>query len=94
MPFDLRNAMFKSNFTKDTIKRMKKQKSDLIDFTKKMVIFMTEGRRLLVEKVFQNDYDSRVHVPVNFKRIINNIQQQMHIQGYSILLKLINPKEL
>jgi len=83
MPFDLRNALFKSNFTKDTIKRMKKQKSDLIDFTKKMVIFMTEGRRLLVEKVFQNDYDSRVHVPVNFKRIINNIQQQMHIQGSS-----------
>jgi DNA-directed RNA polymerase II subunit RPB1 len=83
MPFDLRNALFKSNFTKDTIKRMKKQKSDLIDFTKKMVIFMTEGRRLLVEKVFQNDYESRVHVPVNFKRIINNIQRQMHIQGSS-----------
>ena len=85
LPFDLRNSLFKSNFTKDAITRMKKQKSDLIAFTKKLIKFMIRGRKLLVEKVFQHDYDARVHVPVNFKRIIKNIRHQMHIQANSLV---------
>jgi len=85
LPFDLRNSLFKSNFTKETISRMKKQKADLISYTKKMIKFMIDGRKLLVEKVFQNDYDARVHVPVNFKRIIKNIRHQMHIQSNSLI---------
>ena len=92
LPFDLRNSLFKSNFTKGTITRMKGQKKELIAFTKNIIKSMIEGRELLVTKVFQNDYDSRVHVPVNFRRIINNVQHQMNLKNSSLVN--ITPLEL
>ena len=85
LPFDLRNSAFKNNFTRECMQRMKKQKKKLIALTKNIIEFMIDGRSGLVEKVFQYDYNSKVHVPVNFKRIINNIQHQMHIQNNSLI---------
>ena len=85
LPFDLRNTLFKSNFTKETITRMKKQKKSLIAATQAIVNEMIEGRRLLVTKVFHNDYDSRIHIPVNFGRIINNIKYQLELQNSSFV---------
>ena len=85
LPFDLRSSTYKSNFTKSSISRMKVQKKKLIKFTKAIIKEMIKGRALLIHKVFQNDYNSRVHLPVNFKRIINNIQHQLNIQNSSLV---------
>ena len=85
LPFDLRDSLFKSNFTKETITRMKKQKKALIIFTKKIIDEMIAGRDLLVTNVFQHDYNSRVHLPINFKRIINNIKNQLTLQKTSLV---------
>ena len=92
LPFDLRNSMFKGNFTKDAIARMKKQKKALVNITKKIIDEMIGGRHLLVTKVFQHDFNSRVHIPVNFRRTINNIQHQLHIKNSSLVD--ITPYEL
>ena len=92
LPFDLRNSMFKGNFTKEAIARMKKQKKALVNITKKIIEEMIEGRHLLLRKVFQHDFSSRVHIPVNFRRTINNIQHQLHIKNSSLVD--ITPYEL
>ena len=47
LPFDLRNSMFKGNFTKEAIARMKKQKKVLVHITEKIIDEMIEGRHLL-----------------------------------------------
>ena len=85
LPFDLRNSLFKGNFTKPTITRMKNQKGKLIRITKDIIAEMVHGRALLVTKVFQNDYNARVHLPVNFTRTINNIQHQLNLQNNSLV---------
>jgi len=92
LPFDLRSSMFKSNFTREAISRMRKQKVRLIARTKAVIAEMIKGRELLVKHVFKNSNDTRIHIPVNFKRIINNIQFQFNLQNNSLVD--VTPMEL
>ena len=92
LPNDLRNTIYKSNFTKETIKRMQKQKKKLIGRIKLIIKEMVEGRKLLVQNVFNYDNNIRIHIPINFKRIISNIQQQFYIGGTSLVD--ITPEEM
>jgi DNA-directed RNA polymerase II subunit RPB1 len=92
LPFDLRSSTFKSNFTREAISRMKKQKRELVTRTKAVIADMIKGRQLLVENVFHNSNDTRIHIPVNFKRIINNIQFQFNLQNNSLVD--VTPMEL
>ena len=92
LPFDLRSATFKSNFTKESIHRMKSQKVNLVNKTKEVIKYMIDGRTLLVEKIFKHQNDTRIHIPINFRRIIDNIQHQFNLQNNSLVD--ITPYEL
>ena len=92
LPSDLRGSIYKSNFTKDTIKRMRKQKKELIAKIKDVIEEMIQGRDLLVKNVFNYDNGIRIHIPINFKRIITNIQQQCYLDRSSLVD--ITPSEM
>ena len=85
LPNDLRNSVFKGNFTAGTMKRMKKQKKKLVNITKDILAEIIKGRDLLVSNVFKHDDSTRVYLPVNFNRLINNIQFQLEIQSNSLM---------
>ena len=74
-----------TNYSKDTIKRFKKQKKLLVTKTKKIVNYMLEQRNLIAEHVFNYDDNVSIHIPVNFYRIINNVQNNLHITSNNIV---------
>ena len=80
------------NFTKKTQVKMRKEKDKLIEKTKFYINYILEIRKLVMENIFKFEDDIRVHLPVNFSRIINNIQHQLNIQSDSMVN--ITPLEL
>ena len=74
-----------ANYTKTAIKRMKSQRKRLIKKTKKIIDYMIDIRSKLVQHVFNYSDTTTVHVPVHFKRIINNIKNQLNYQMNSIV---------
>ena len=71
---------------------MKQQKTALIAKTKNLIAGMIQGRELLVKYVFKNSNDTRIQIPVNFRRIITNTQFQFKLQNNSLVD--ITPLEL
>jgi len=93
MPLDdSSDAIITTNYTKDTIKRIKKQKTQLIKKTAEMIAFMIESREIVVENVFKFTDRTEINIPVHFRRIINNIHNQLSIQSNSLVN--ITPIEL
>ena len=92
MPTLDKNDIYSTNFTKDTIKRIKIQDNKLKDSTKKILSIMMESRESLIKHVFKYEDNIRIHIPVNFYRIITNVQKQLHIQKDSIVN--ITPQEV
>ena len=45
-----------------------------------MINYMIDSRNKLVEHVFKFTDSTNIHIPVHFKRIINNIHNQLRIQ--------------
>ena len=45
---------------------------------------MIDNRKLLVENVFKFTNKNNIYLPVNFKRIMKNLQHQLHIQKTSM----------
>jgi len=82
---DISDEVITANYTKTTIKRMKKQVGTLKEQTQSMIDYMLEIRSQLVEYVFKNSAGSTIHIPVNFKRIINNIANQLNYQNNSMV---------
>ena len=82
---DVSDEVVTTNYTKTAIKRMKKQTVALKEQTQSMVDYMLEIRSQLVEYVFKNSAGSTIHIPVNFKRIINNIANQLNYQNNSMV---------
>ena len=74
-----------TNYSNDTIKRFKKQKKLLITKTKKIVDYMLKQRDLIAKHVFNFDDNINIHIPVNFYRIINNVQNNLHITSNNIV---------
>tara|TARA_B100000963_G_scaffold362043_1_gene402516 strand:- start:5630 stop:10126 length:4497 start_codon:yes stop_codon:yes gene_type:complete len=74
-----------ANYSKDTAKRFKKQKKLLVTKTKKIVDYMLKQRNLIAEHVFNYDDNINIHIPVNFYRIINNVQNNLHITSNNIV---------
>ena len=82
---DLSDPLVVSSFTKATITRMKRQKPELIKRTKEAVDLAIDARRSLVENVFKFANNSTVHTAVNFRRIIENVENQMNIRRGSLV---------
>ncbi len=86
------NAIITTNYTKPALKRMKKQTQELISKTNEMITYMLESRDSIVEHVFKYVDSTSIHIPVHFRRIINNIHNQLSIQSNSLVN--ITPLEL
>ena len=86
MPTDEKSdSPFTTSYTKPTLKRLAKQSANLTDRCKKLIQFMTNARRDIVEKIFNNRDNRVVHMPVSFSHIINNIQGQHYINVNSMV---------
>ena len=93
MPMDeSKDAIITTNYTKAAIKRLKKQQQKLISKTTEMINYMLEAREEVVAHVFKFTSKSGIHIPVHFRRIINNIHNQLSIQSNSLVN--ITPLEL
>jgi len=79
-------------FTNKALKRMKKQESKLKKKTKSIIKTILKERDAIIKHVFKFLNNTKVNLPVHFKYIINNIQNQFNIQNNSIVD--ITPLEL
>ena len=79
------DSLITTNYTRKTIGRMRKQHSSLVTRTKQIIDFMIYARGALATHVFGHTTGDRVYVPVHFKRIMGNIQNQLHIQSNSMV---------
>ena len=86
MPSDnTRNAAFMTSYTKPTIKRMKKQEPELKEKCKDLIDMMITQRKKIIKNVFNFRNDKKIHVPVSFKHIIENVQGQQYININSMV---------
>ena len=81
---DVRNFMI-SNYDKDTKKRFRKQKKDLIKKTKAVINIILNAREEIIEHVFEFTDNVNIHIPVNFYRLINNVQNNLYITNNNIV---------
>ena len=74
------NKIFTTTYDKKTKARMRKQKNKLIKKTKSIIDYMILNRTELVKYAFKYRDEDVIHIPVNFRRIINNLEKQLNIQ--------------
>ena len=72
-------------YSKSTITRMKKQKTETRELCKQYIEKMIQYRNIVVKSVFKNKNENTVKMPVAFQNIIANIQGQMHLNTNSIV---------
>ncbi len=82
---DISDEVITANYTKSTIKRLNKQQQELKKQSEQIIDYMLDIRSLLVQYVFRHNAGSTIHIPVNFKRIINNIANQLNYQNNSMV---------
>jgi len=93
IPMDeTKNAIITTNYTKAAIKRLKKQQTDLISRTDEIINYMIESREAVIAHVFKFRNNTGINIPVHFRRITNNIHNQLSIQSNSLVN--ITPLEL
>lgn len=72
-------------YTSDTLKRVKKQKTELNKKCKSMIETFIEARSEIIKKVFNNNDSDLIHMPIAFTHLINNIQGQQSININSLV---------
>ena len=70
-------------FTKQTISRLKSQKTDTLDKSRKYVDKMLQARDDIVRKVFKNKNENTIKTSVAFQSIISNIHGQLYLNKNS-----------
>jgi len=84
IPIDVKKKG-KTNFTKRAITRMNKQKNDLVAYTKSIINDFIDWRKNVLENVFRNQNETKVHIPVHFNRVLNNIERSLNITKKSLV---------
>ena len=79
------STVFITPYTKGAANRMKKQNTDLMVKTKEYIDYMTNSRDNIVKNIFKNSDNKKIHIPVAFQHIINNIQGQQQINKNSMI---------
>ena len=82
---DLNDAVFTTNYTKYAIRRLTKQKAELKDKCKFYIDYMLEMRDKIIKNIFRYQDTTKVHIPVSFHHIINNIRSEMNITHMSMV---------
>ena len=72
-------------YSKSTLARVKKQRSETKTKCKSYIDYMLDKRREIVECVFKMTDDNIVKLPVSFPNNIANIQSQMNLNANSIV---------
>ena len=78
-------SIIKNIYTPETIKRIKQQTKDLKIKVKNQIEYFINSRENIVKNVYKNSYNNQIHIPVAFKYIIDNIQQQQNITTTSLV---------
>ena len=74
MPDDsTKNSIYETLYTKDTYKRFKKQREELVIKTKKYIDYILDMRKEIIENTLENIHKTSVNVAVSFVNILNNI---------------------
>ena len=81
VPMDKSDALFSATYTKDTAKRVRKQQKELNKRLVQHLEMFINKRDDIVKHVFKNEKSVKLHIPVHFHRIMNNIEKQLYIQG-------------
>ena len=79
------NTVFMTPYTKGAANRMKKQQTELSQKTQSYIEYMIDMRDKIVENIFKNTDNKKVHIPVSFQHIINNVQGLQHINKNSMV---------
>lgn len=82
---DTEDAVYTTSYTAETLQRMRQQKDEVSEKSKAMIDNMIGFRDLLVKNVYKHMSSNKIHVPVNFKRITNNIRHQCGIRENSMV---------
>jgi DNA-directed RNA polymerase beta' subunit len=77
--YDIDNVNVQTIFTKDTLKRLKKEKDEAQKMCKKYIDEMLLNREEIVNNLFKGKNESGVRIPVGFQYIIGNIQGQLNL---------------
>ena len=83
--FDMSTEKNALLYTSDTLKRVKKQKTELNKKCKSMIETFIEARSEIIKKVFNNNDSDLIHMPIAFTHLINNIQGQQSININSLV---------
>jgi len=73
------------SYTKSAQKRMPGQTNELQEKTRDIIDYFVTMRSELVKHVFHNSDNTMINIPVNFKRIINNISKELRYQSNSLV---------
>jgi DNA-directed RNA polymerase II subunit RPB1 len=79
------DAIYTAAYTNAAMKRLTKQKTNLRERCKQIVGEMIRLRKLIIENVFKNRDNNKVHIPCAFEHIINNVQGQQFINVNSMV---------
>ena len=82
---DTKDEIFTTTYSDKAVKRIKKQMNDTKNKSKKYIDYVIKMREKVIKNVFNNRNNSKVHVPVSFNYIINNIQGIQKINKNSIV---------
>ena len=84
IPIDVKKKG-KTNFTKKAMSRMNKQKNDLVSYTKRIINDFIDWRTDVLENVFRHQNETKIHIPVHFNRVLNNIERSLNITKNSLI---------
>ena len=78
------NKHLKLIYTHETFLLFKKQLKELNIRSKQDIEYMIENRNMIIQKVFNNDDDNKIYLPVHFTNIITAVKDQFNITSKSL----------
>ena len=78
--------LYTVNYTQDALRRLSSERDATNAYSETMVSKMVKARDDIIKKVCDFDRNNqKIHIPVNFKRIIENVKHQYGIQSNSLI---------
>ena len=82
---DLSSSIIKTSYTKEALKRYKKQRGDIVIRCKQVLDMIIESRENIMTNVFRGRNNDSINISVGFNHIINNVQGQQFINATSMV---------
>ena len=85
VPTSAKDTINTASYTKAAIKRLSRQKQQLQERCKQLIDEMITYRKLIIKKIYNNRENNKIHLPVAFQHVINNVQGQQFINANSMV---------